>query len=195
MLMLSLATCMLTDAPPNVERASAVKPVAFVLSSRFGRRVDPLRGGIRVHRGIDVLGRAGAPVFAAAAGQVRFAGERGSYGRLVEIEHVDGSRSRYAHLSASLVRAGDVVRVGDRIGLIGSTGRSTGPHLHFELHVAGAAVDPLPCFAGGSLSVAGSHYEPTKIHRSAFAEARAKLSDAEAEAGLPNGPTAAVRLP
>eukprot|EP01037_Dinobryon_pediforme_P010335 gene10335-10401_t len=122
------------------------------LSSGFGLRVDPVRGHQAMHGGIDLAAAAGTPVLAAAAGQVQFSGWRGGYGNCVELRHDDGTRTRYGHLSALLVRMGDRVARGDFIARVGSTGRSTGNHLHFEYwrfdHARGARpVDPLPYLA------------------------------------------------
>ncbi len=125
---------------------AAEKPRMPNMSSHFGRRVDPLGQGVRMHRGIDLPGAEGSPVLAAASGIVRQVGRRGGYGRLVEIEHPDGTRTRYAHLSLAAVRVGEWVEQGQPIARMGSTGRATGPHLHFEFMVDGRAVDPTGCF-------------------------------------------------
>lgn len=102
------------------------------ISSRFGRRIDPFLGRPALHTGIDFKAPRGTEVTAAGAGQVVFVGRRGGYGKLVEIAHGHGLVTRYAHLHRFHVRKGAWVRQGDKIGEIGSTGRSTGPHLHFE---------------------------------------------------------------
>ena len=112
------------------------------LSSAFGIRADPIDGSLRVHRGIDIAGPYGAPVRAAADGVVTFAGKAGGYGELVRIEHGDGVETLYGHLSALLVRPGMSIRRGTVIGAMGSTGRSTGNHVHFEVREDGIAVDP-----------------------------------------------------
>ncbi len=98
-----------------------------------------------MHSGIDIAGAIGTPVKAAAAGTVEFASwTNGGYGNLIDIRHADGSMTRYAHLDRVLVRQGDCVSQGQMIGEMGSTGRSTGPHLHFEIHLVGqGAVDPM----------------------------------------------------
>jgi murein DD-endopeptidase MepM/ murein hydrolase activator NlpD len=114
------------------------------LSASYGVRPDPIDGRPRFHRGIDVPAASGAPVMAAADGVVQRAGLSGGYGLMVEIDHVDGGRTRYAHLSSLNVKVGDRVAVASVIGHVGSTGRSTGPHLHFEYWLAGRAVDPMP---------------------------------------------------
>ena len=113
-------------------------PLQAPVESPFGPR------GIGFHPGIDLSASKGTPVGAAAAGRVVFAGfDGGGYGNLVEIAHGDGVLSMYAHLSAFAVRLGQSVVTGTRVGRVGSTGESTGPHLHFEVRVRGAAVDPV----------------------------------------------------
>lgn len=114
-------------------------PARGVFSSGYGWRWG------RMHKGIDIASNVGTPIVAAQAGQVTFAGwHDGGYGYLVELTHADGSRSLYAHNSRILVREGDRVQQGSTISLMGSTGRSTGPHLHFEIHPAGrGAANPM----------------------------------------------------
>jgi len=112
------------------------------MTSGFGVRVDPFLHGAAMHTGIDLRGDEGEPVRATAAGTVTHAGWNGGYGKMVEIDHGNGLATRYAHLSAVEVRVGDKVRIGQTVGLLGSTGRSTGPHLHYETRVDGEAVDP-----------------------------------------------------
>lgn len=114
------------------------------ISSRFGRRTDPFTGRVASHGGVDFAARPGTPIHAVAAGVVSYAADRGDYGLLVDINHGDGLVTRYAHSQELLVAEGDLVRKGDVIALIGSTGRSTGPHLHFEVLINGTRVDPLP---------------------------------------------------
>lgn len=119
--------------------ANWVWPAKGVFTSGYGWRWG------RMHKGIDVANNVGTPIVAAQSGRVTFAGwHDGGYGYLVEITHDDGSMSRYAHNSTLLVREGDQVQQGQTISQMGSTGRSTGPHLHFEIHPAGrGAVNPL----------------------------------------------------
>jgi murein DD-endopeptidase MepM/ murein hydrolase activator NlpD len=112
------------------------------MSSEFGRRVDPITGRLAWHPGIDFAGQMGDPIVAVAAGVVVFCGEHQGYGRMVEIDHGGGYSTRYAHQEMMLVALGDVVKKGQVIGLIGSTGRSTGPHVHFEVLKDGRQVDP-----------------------------------------------------
>jgi murein DD-endopeptidase MepM/ murein hydrolase activator NlpD len=108
-------------------------PVQGMISSGYGWRHDPIDGGIRHHSGVDIAVPAGTPVKAIAAGRVVFSGPRGGYGNLVVLAHPDGSHSVYGHNSQLSVREGEEVAAGAVIALSGSTGRSTGPHLHFEL--------------------------------------------------------------
>ena len=107
-------------------------------------RQDPITGESDYHEGLDISADRGTPVYATADGFVRLAGREGGYGNLVVLEHEYGLETRYGHLSRFLVREGASVKRGDIIGLVGSTGRSTGPHLHYEVRVAGEAVDPRP---------------------------------------------------
>jgi murein DD-endopeptidase MepM/ murein hydrolase activator NlpD len=123
------------------------------VTSGFGMRHDPLHGELRRHDGVDIAAPVGTPIRAPKDGVVRFAGDRGGYGNVVYLDHGDGTESRYAHCDAIAVRAGQVVRSGDVIASVGSTGRSTGPHLHLELRANGAALDPsslVPVILGGS---------------------------------------------
>jgi murein DD-endopeptidase MepM/ murein hydrolase activator NlpD len=114
------------------------------LTSDFGLRTHPVLGGRRNHKGIDLAAPSGTPVYASADGVVGKAEWFSSYGNYIQIEHGGEMETRYAHLSGYAVAAGEQVRKGQLIGFVGSTGRSTGPHLHYEVRVAGAAVDPTP---------------------------------------------------
>jgi len=120
------------------------KPVTgeIDMSSPFGVRMDPFLHRPAMHTGLDMRGDVGDPVHATASGRVSIAGREGGYGNMVEIEHGNGLATRYGHLSEIDVRVGQKVRIGEVIGRIGSTGRSTGPHLHYETRVDGDAVDP-----------------------------------------------------
>jgi murein DD-endopeptidase MepM/ murein hydrolase activator NlpD len=113
------------------------------LTSGFGWRKDPLTGATSFHRGVDLKAAEGDPVGATGAGRVVFSGQTGGYGTNVVVEHANGLRTRYAHLSAALVATGDQVSEGQAIGLAGHTGRATGPHVHYEVLAGGRAVDPL----------------------------------------------------
>lgn len=122
-------------------------PVEGRLSSGFGWRNISVNGN-RFHGGVDFAAPTGTPVVAARSGRVSRAGWWGTYGYVVVLDHGDGSETRYAHLSSYYVTAGEAVRQGDRVGAVGSTGASTGPHLHFEIRLGGSAVDPMPYLRG-----------------------------------------------
>jgi len=126
-------------------RLPLIKPMrpSHATSSGFGLRKDPFRKRAAMHSGIDFRGRTGSPVHVTAPGKIIKAGWAGSYGKMVEVRHDGGIISRYAHLSIISVRTGQKVKSGDRIGKVGSTGRSTGPHLHYETRVGGRAIDPV----------------------------------------------------
>lgn len=113
------------------------------LSSFFGVRNDPFTGRAAMHKGLDYAGKAGSPVVAVAAGSVTWSGPRSGYGNLVEIDHGHGFMTRYGHNQQNLVRVGQIVRKGQQIAKIGSSGRSTGPHVHFEVLDDGQQVNPL----------------------------------------------------
>jgi murein DD-endopeptidase MepM/ murein hydrolase activator NlpD len=115
-----------------------------MISSGFGYRSDPITGAGAFHPGLDFRGPIGSPIHAAAKGVVSFVGQRSGYGNVVEISHSNGLLTRYAHMSAQKAHLGQAVQAGDVIGLIGSTGRSTGPHLHFEVRINDRAVNPRP---------------------------------------------------
>jgi murein DD-endopeptidase MepM/ murein hydrolase activator NlpD len=120
------------------------RPVATgFISSYFGERADPFDGLETFHKGVDFAGTPGSPVVAVATGVVTWAGERTGYGKLIEINHGDGFATRYAHNERTLVTVGQTVKRGERIALMGSTGRSTGPHVHFEVLRNGRQVNPL----------------------------------------------------
>ena len=123
----------------------SVQPVAKMdYTSNFGIRSDPFRGSAAMHAGVDIRGPIGTPIYATADGIVSEANRRGGYGNLVELDHGKGIATRYGHLSRILVSAGTRVTRGQVIGLMGSTGRSTGSHLHYEVRMDGRAVNPVP---------------------------------------------------
>jgi len=113
------------------------------LSSYFGMRADPFSGKQEMHKGLDFAGKMGAKIVAVASGVVSWAGPRYGYGNLVEINHGNGISTRYGHARDVLVKVGDKIKKGDVVALMGSTGRSTGPHVHFEVRKNDKAVDPL----------------------------------------------------
>jgi murein DD-endopeptidase MepM/ murein hydrolase activator NlpD len=141
----------------GLRRALPAMPVRAPLAgplqptSSFGYRTDPFLGRPALHSGLDLRDDYGAPVRAAAGGVVVAAGPRGGYGNLVEIDHGGGMSTRYGHLSAIDVAPGEPVKPGAFIGRVGSTGRSTGPHLHYEVRVDGEAVDPARFLEAASL--------------------------------------------
>ncbi len=124
------------------------------LSSDFGMRWHPVVGGRRAHKGVDLAGPVGTPIHATADGVVSKAEWFSSYGLYVAVEHGGAIQTRYGHMSRLNVAAGQRVRKGDVIGFIGSTGRSTGPHLHYEVRVAGEAVNPIPYMQADELRLA-----------------------------------------
>jgi murein DD-endopeptidase MepM/ murein hydrolase activator NlpD len=131
-----------------VRRHASKLPIGYPapgreITSRFGNRRDPFIGRLAFHGGIDFRTPKGTPIFSSGTGIVVHAGRNGGYGKMVEIDHGNGITTRYAHLSAVEVREGDPVAIGARIGKAGSTGRSTGPHLHYEVRRNGSAVDPI----------------------------------------------------
>lgn len=119
------------------------------VTSSFGVRRDPFTGGMAMHSGMDFRGELGTPIYATAYGQVTEAGWAGGYGQMVEIEHGQGLATRYGHMSSILVKEGQKIVPGQLIGRIGSTGRSTGPHLHYETRIYGTAVDPIRFLKAG----------------------------------------------
>ena len=112
------------------------------ISSRYGQRIDPISGQPAWHHGVDFSGRWGSDIKAVAGGVVTFVGNSGAYGQMIEIEHGDGIATRYAHHKSVQVEHGDTVKKGQTIARLGSTGRSTGPHVHFEVLKNGRRFDP-----------------------------------------------------
>lgn len=130
------------DSVGTGEESSLSLGIAGRVSSPYGWRTHPIKGRSQFHGGIDLAARYGTQVPAAAGGTVVTADDQGSYGLTVVIRHPNGFESRYAHLSSLDVKVGDAVTQGQQVGRVGSTGRSTGPHLHFEVTQAGRRVDP-----------------------------------------------------
>lgn len=128
----------------SVSIPSRMPVEGVTLTSGFGMRDHPVLRQRRHHDGVDLAAPTGTPVYATADGLVSEAKRFSSYGNYVEIQHGGALETRFAHLQSYIVRAGDTVKKGDLIGFVGSTGRSTGPHLHYEVRVGGVAVDPLP---------------------------------------------------
>lgn len=140
-----------------------IPAAAQYVSSNFGYRSDPFEGSEAFHAGLDFKAPFGAPIYSAARGRVAFVGQRGGYGNIVEVDHGNGLRTRYAHMSAFRTHVGDAVRAGQTIGAVGSTGRSTGAHLHFEVRLNGQPVNPRPF-----LEVVPNVLEKARINRSAI---------------------------
>lgn len=131
-------------AQPTVSVPSRMPLEGSQLTSGYGMRTHPVLGGRRKHTGIDLAAPTGTPVYATADGVVSRADWFSSYGLYISIEHGASMQTRFGHLSRLAVAAGDSVKKGDLIGYVGSTGRSTGPHLHYEVRIDGLAVNPIP---------------------------------------------------
>ena len=138
------------NGSPQITQAIVAGAPQFVLpvtgrpSSGYGLRIDPIGGGTVNHPGFDLAAAVGTPVSAAAGGTITHAGPAGTYGNLVTVRHENGFETRYAHLSAVNVQVGERVQAGQDVGKVGTTGYSTGPHLHFEVRQDGQAIDPAP---------------------------------------------------
>ena len=123
----------------------SIQPIAnFTFTSAFGVRSDPFRGSAAMHAGIDLSSPSGTPIYATADGVINRAEWFGGYGNMVEIDHGKGIATRYGHMSRIAARPGSPVKRGELIGYVGSTGRSTGNHLHYEVRIDGHAVNPMP---------------------------------------------------
>jgi len=146
-----LALARFKAARSAIDLAPIHKPMGSLnrISSTFGNRKDPFTGGRAFHAGLDFPAPRGTTVLSAGYGKVTFVGEKSGYGNLVEITHLTGLVTRYGHLSAFLVKQGQIVNTGTPIAKVGSTGRSTGPHLHFEVRSKDVAVDPGKYLAAG----------------------------------------------
>ena len=141
---LGILESQLFDAKVKKKLMPTIPPVdAAYLASSFGWRIDPFNGMLAMHEGLDFPVDVGSPVFAAAGGVVTYAGPHPQYGYLVEIDHGNDFTTRYAHCSRVLVKEGQVVQRGSKIAESGSTGRATGPHLHFEVRYRGVAQNPI----------------------------------------------------
>lgn len=138
-----------TTATTSVAVPSRTPIDSYRTSSNYGMRSHPVIGGLRAHKGIDMAAPTGTPIYATADGLVSKAEWFSSYGNFIAIGHGGDLETRFGHLSRIAVSAGQRVRKGDLIGYVGSTGRSTGPHLHYEVRVAGQAVDPTPYMTEG----------------------------------------------
>ena len=156
---LPLLILLALHAPVAAESAAEIpdvsvlttEPVANTESSGFGWRDDPIRHRAKFHTGTDFRGKRGTPVVASGDGVVVFAGRRGGYGNLIEIDHGNGIITRYAHLRRMIAKKGAAVSAGEQIGEVGSTGRTTGPHLHFEVRLGERPVDPVTALSVAQL--------------------------------------------
>lgn len=144
------------DTAANTIAIPSQKPLQeeISLSSTFGVRSDPFRHTAAMHAGLDMPGKMGTPVYATADGVVSRAEWANGYGKLIEIDHGKGIATRYGHLSQILVEPNTRVHRGDMIGRMGSTGRSTGSHLHYEVRIDGRAVNPMPFLEGDDYMLA-----------------------------------------
>ena len=140
---LQILQSMLSDKKLKSERMVAGRPIKKGwLSSEYGMRIDPFHGKQQWHAGIDFAGRDGDDVIAVASGIVTWSGDRSGYGQMVEVSHSDGYITRYAHNQKNVANLGAIVQKGDVLAQMGSSGRSTGPHVHFEVFKNGRTVDP-----------------------------------------------------
>jgi murein DD-endopeptidase MepM/ murein hydrolase activator NlpD len=132
----------LNDQQNLLASTPAVRPCQGWTTSRFGYRKSPFTGRREFHKGLDIANRHGSPVIATADGVITFVGPKGLLGNMVRVDHGHGMVTRYGHLSKMLVKRGQAVKRGDKIALMGNSGRSTGPHLHYEVHLNGIPVNP-----------------------------------------------------
>ncbi|QZD90777.1 M23 family metallopeptidase [Qipengyuania aurantiaca] len=139
---LGLSMARMSALEQALEGVPQFAPANGIITSKFGYRRDPFNRRAAMHNGLDFRGATGAPIYAAAKGRVTFVGRKGGYGNTVEITHGNGLMTRYAHMSAFRTKVGETVQPGEVIGAIGSTGRSSGPHLHFEVRSNGRPLNP-----------------------------------------------------
>jgi len=140
---LGLVEARLTEQGRELASTPTMAPVVGLITDGYGRRKDPFTKRLAHHRGLDISARRGTPILAPADGVVVFAGRNGGLGRTVRMSHDFGFTTVYGHLDKITVEPGDEIHRGEEIGLLGNTGRSTGPHLHYEVHVNGNPVNPL----------------------------------------------------
>lgn len=150
-----------TMRPTGVSIPSRMPVEGASLTSGYGMRTHPILGGRRQHKGVDLAEPIGTPVYATADGMISRADWFSGYGLYISIEHGAEIQTRYGHLSRLNVAAGQFVHKGDVIGYVGTTGRSTGPHLHYEVRIAGTSVNPIPYLQGlGTAKLAANDVEP-----------------------------------
>lgn len=139
----ALIASVMAGSSTNGKLSAIVYPLeSRQVTSSYGQRVDPLTGKNAFHSGVDIAAEPGTDIRVISDGVVLFAGILGGYGRLVSVRHQGGITSHYGHCDSLLVKVGEKVRAGQKIALVGSTGRATGPHLHLETRVLGAPMDP-----------------------------------------------------
>ena len=180
-----------TGSPIPDVSVLTVQPVANVESSGFGWRDDPIRHTRKWHSGADLKGKHGTPVAAAGDGVVTFTGRYYGYGNMITIDHGGGVITAYAHLRKMLVKPGMVISAGQQIGEVGSTGRATGPHLHFEVRLEGRPVDPGTAFAVGELVrrwPAAGHLAAFALSPEIQAEFASSVDPPKQPAPKPTGP-------
>jgi hypothetical protein len=161
------------------------KPVDVMVGSGFGFRPDPFTGVNALHAGLDFPGPVGTPVMAAAGGVVLLTEQHPQYGNVIEMDHGQGVVTRYAHNSKMLVKTGDIVKRGQKIAEVGTSGRSTGPHLHFEVRLDGVPQDPAKFLASaGAVSAAAIAASP-RPGRAANARREARVAPVKAATTTP----------
>ena len=144
----SIAMAMLDTLPPKPTVLGSIKEIkSSNISSDYGNRIGPFTGLHENHDGLDIPAELGSPILAAGKGTVTYAAYAPGYGNLVEIDHGQGIITRYGHAQKLLVKAGEIIQQSQQIATVGSTGKSTGPHLHFEVSKGGVSIDPKLLFA------------------------------------------------
>lgn len=133
----------MNESTQKLASIPSIIPSQGFITSRFGYRMSPFTGSKRLHKGLDIAAASGTKIVAPADGKVVFADRDGAYGLCVEIDHGNGIKTRYAHMSKISAKIGSAIKRGDLVGLVGNTGRSTGAHLHYEIMVNGVHTDPL----------------------------------------------------
>ncbi len=150
-----------TGAGESAISIPSILPISsYTFTSAFGVRSDPFRGSAAMHAGVDLSASAGTPIYATADGVVDRAEWFGGYGNMVEIDHGKGIATRYGHMSRIAARPGEEVKRGELIGYVGSTGRSTGNHLHYEVRIDGYAVNPMPFLQSANYVMAAAQQNP-----------------------------------
>ncbi len=133
----------LKEKQKRLDATPTIRPTQGRITSAYGKRVSPFTGRVEMHEGLDIAAKYGTQILAAANGKIAFAGYKGFYGKMIVIDHGYGMETRYAHISKFLKKAGDRVKKGEPIAMVGNTGRSTGAHLHYEVSLNGETVDPI----------------------------------------------------